>query len=54
MTKAIFILSLVFLAGCEFFAPDVSKALSETEQVKINSRQVQALERIAAALETKH
>lgn len=50
--KYLLIFILVFmLAGCEFIAPDVSKALSESEQVELNKRQVAALERIAKALE---
>lgn len=43
----------MFVSGCEYIAPDVSKALSETAQVELNQRQVIALERIAKALEDK-
>lgn len=50
----IIVLSLcIFVSGCEYIAPNVSKALSETEQVSLNKRQVAALERIAQALESK-
>lgn len=51
--KIILIVICLLISGCEFVAPDVSKALSETKQVELNERQVVALERIAKALESK-
>lgn len=56
MKKIFVMISLaicVFVSGCEYIAPDVSKALSESAQVELNERQVNALERIAKTLESK-
>jgi hypothetical protein len=45
------ILFCLVVSGCEVIAPDISKAISESEQVELNKRQVAALERIATVLE---
>lgn len=45
---------VVLLSGCEFIAPDTSKALSEIKQVELNERQIMVLERIATALEIRN
>ena len=48
------LLSLVgLLSGCEFIAPDVSKAQSELKQIEYDRRQAEALERIADYLEAR-
>lgn len=53
MPRLLLLLAMVMAGGCEFIAPNTSKALSETKQVEYQKRQAEALERIAAALETR-
>lgn len=47
----VMIAGVALVSGCAWIAPDVSKALSEEKQNKVQTRQAVALERIATALE---
>lgn len=45
------LLCCLLLTGCEFFTPDTSRALSQTQQIDELHKQTQQLERQADALE---
>jgi cell division protein FtsB len=45
------LLCSLLLTGCEFFTPDTSRALSQTQQIDELHKQTQQLERQANALE---
>jgi len=51
MNVKLILVGLVFLGGCSFIAPNVSKAQSEEKQIKLLQEQNKALNRIADAIE---
>ncbi len=45
------LMACLALTGCEFFTPDTSRALSQTQQMEELQKQTQQLQRQADALE---
>ena len=52
MRYAVLVALALLLSGCDIIAPQVEKSRTEKRQLTVMQRQVVALERIAAALES--